>query len=531
MRILCLHGSRQSAAILQKRCKTLLRKSAAVADLVFMNAPHVRPVSAGEKGRSEAAGQGAQDPGGREGLGEDVTYCWWLPGLAKGESHPEWEAQWHVSREALMRVLGDASAQGQPFVGILGFSNGAAAAALLLAAPPPAGCPPLRFALLAGGYLPNILAGTCAQLDIPSLHMHGTADTFITEQQAQQLRRLFEGPQVLAHEQGHVIPQRSADTAVIMAFLREQLSRKSAQGADGGVGSAKTGPRAGDGDGARGGGSDRHPGVTEARPLLLHGYGAYGLSSDPEFSANVLTLCDAGVVYAVAHVRGGGELGVRWHEAARLSRKQTTFDDFQMCARFLIEQGWTEAGRIAALGASAGGLLIGVAANEAPNLYGAMVAQVPFVDAVVTMADPTMPLVANEWDEWGNPNEPVAFEYLSKYSPIDQVKPQPYPPMLLQAGLWDHRVCYWEVAKFAQRLREKSTSSSPILFRCDMGEGHGSGKVCITHKIKTHVLLSYCYRALACSVCSLERCRTRLHAQALPNLTFRARTGQIQRTP
>jgi oligopeptidase B len=197
---------------------------------------------------------------------------------------------------------------------------------------------------------------------------------------------------------------------------------------------------------------------------------------------------------------------VGWHEAARLSRKQTTFDDFQMCARFLIEQGWTEAGRIAAIGASAGGLLIGVAANEAPNLYGAMVAQVPFVDAVVTMADPTMPLVANEWDEWGNPNEPLAFEYLSRYSPIDQVKPQPYPPMLLQAGLWDHRVCYWEVAKFAQRLREKSTSSSPILFQCDMGEGHGSGKVCITHKSKrTYSSLLLLLLPSSCLLC-LQSC-------------------------
>ena len=260
-----------------------------------------------------------------------------------------------------------------------------------------------------------------------------------------------------------------------MSFLREQLSRKSEQGADGDGGSTTTGQRAGAGARASGDGDDdRHPGV---RPLLLYGYGAYGMSSDPDFSANVLTLCDAGVVYAVAHVRGGGEMGRQWHEAARLARKQTTFDDFQCVARFLIARGWAEAGRIAALGASAGGLLIGAAANEAPELYGVMVAQVPFVDAVVTMADPSMPLVANEWDEWGNPNEREAFEYLAKYSPIDQVKPQPYPPMLLQAGLWDNRVCYWEVAKFAQRLRDKSTSSSPILFKCDMGEGHGYGKV------------------------------------------------------
>ena len=204
LRILCLHGSRQSAAILQKRLKTLVRKSAAIAELVFIDAPHVRPVLAGEEARSETGGHAPQEledrerGGGaeREGPGEENSFCWWLPGLAKGEVHVEWAAQWDTSREALTRVLEDAAAEGRPFDGVLGFSNGAAAAALLLAAPP-AACPPLRFALLAGGYLPHSLADTHRLLDIPSLHMHGAADTLIAPQQAQQLQSLFEDPQVL----------------------------------------------------------------------------------------------------------------------------------------------------------------------------------------------------------------------------------------------------------------------------------------------------------------------------------------------
>jgi oligopeptidase B len=208
-------------------------------------------------------------------------------------------------------------------------------------------------------------------------------------------------------------------------------------------------------------------------PLLLYGYGAYGISWDPEFSAAALSLCDRGVVYAIAHVRGGGEMGRSWYEdEGRLLTKKNSFDDFIAAAEHLIRLRWTCAGSIVAEGGSAGGLIMGVVANLKPQLWAGILMQYPFVDAVITMADPSIPLVNTEWDEWGNPNEQDAYEYIRSYSPMDNIRPQAYPRMLLEAGLTDYRVGYWEPAKFIQRIRAANTGSSEILLKCEMDQGH-----------------------------------------------------------
>ena len=208
-------------------------------------------------------------------------------------------------------------------------------------------------------------------------------------------------------------------------------------------------------------------------PLLLYGYGAYGISWDPEFSAAALSLCDRGVVYAIAHVRGGGEMGRSWYEdEGRVLTKKNSFDDFIAAAEHLIRLKWTSAGSIVAEGGSAGGLVMGVVANSRPELWAGVLMQYPFLDAVVTMADPSIPLVNTEWDEWGNPNEQDAYDYIRSYSPMDNIKPQVYPRMLLEAGLFDYRVGYWEPAKFVQRVRAANTGSNEVLFKCEMDQGH-----------------------------------------------------------
>lgn len=208
-------------------------------------------------------------------------------------------------------------------------------------------------------------------------------------------------------------------------------------------------------------------------PLLLYGYGAYGISWDPEFSAAALSLCDRGVVYAIAHIRGGGEMGRSWYEdEGRMMTKKNSFDDFIAAAEHLIRLKWTSAGNIVAEGGSAGGLTMGVVANARPELWAGVLMQFPFVDAVVTMADPSIPLVNTEWDEWGNPNEQDAYDYIRSYSPMDNIRPQAYPRMLLEAGLTDYRVGYWEPAKFVQRVRAANTGSNEILLKCEMDQGH-----------------------------------------------------------
>lgn len=215
---------------------------------------------------------------------------------------------------------------------------------------------------------------------------------------------------------------------------------------------------------------DRKPGG----PLHLYGYGAYGIAIDPGFSTTRLSLVDRGFAYAIAHIRGGDDLGRAWYKAGKLERRINTFTDFVDVAKGLIERGYTTAGRISISGGSAGGELIGAVLNSDPALWGAAVAHVPFVDVLATMLDPTLPLTPGEWPEWGNPIEDKgAFELIRSYSPYDQVKPQAYPPLLVTAGLNDPRVTYWEPAKWVARLRELKTDSNELLLKTNMGAGHG----------------------------------------------------------
>ncbi|HYF40478.1 MAG TPA: S9 family peptidase [Gemmatimonadales bacterium] len=209
------------------------------------------------------------------------------------------------------------------------------------------------------------------------------------------------------------------------------------------------------------------------RPLLLTGYGAYGLSYDPAFSSNTLSLLDRGFVVAIAHVRGGEELGREWYEGGRLQNKRSTFTDFIAVAEHLVATGYTTPSRLVINGGSAGGLLIGAVTNLRPELFHAALAEVPFVDVVNTMLDATLPLTVIEYDEWGNPNDPSAYRYIRSYSPYDNVAAQPYPHMLVTAGLNDPRVAYWEPAKWTAKLRATKTDSNRLLLRTNMGAGHG----------------------------------------------------------
>jgi oligopeptidase B len=208
-------------------------------------------------------------------------------------------------------------------------------------------------------------------------------------------------------------------------------------------------------------------------PALLVGYGAYEHSSDPTFRAARLSLLDRGFVCAIAHVRGGGELGRDWYERGRLEHKENTFTDFVACAEALISSNYTAPGRLVARGGSAGGLLMGAVANLRPDLFAAIVAEVPFVDVVTTMLDPELPLTVTEWEEWGDPRDPVAYARMKGYSPYDNVAARPYPAMFVTTGLNDPRVQYWEPAKWVAKLRSQSTSDNPIVLRTELGAGHG----------------------------------------------------------
>ena len=208
-------------------------------------------------------------------------------------------------------------------------------------------------------------------------------------------------------------------------------------------------------------------------PLLQHGYGAYGISSDPMFSASVLSLLDRGFVYAIAQTRGGQELGRRWYDDGRLLAKHNTFTDFIDVTRFLVREGYADPQRVFARGGSAGGLLVGAVANMAPGEYKAIVAHVPFVDIVTTMLDESLPLTTNEYDEWGDPNERQYYDYMLSYSPYDNVSRQAYPAMLVTTGLWDSQVQYFEPAKWVARLRRLKTDDNALLLRVNMEAGHG----------------------------------------------------------
>ena len=208
-------------------------------------------------------------------------------------------------------------------------------------------------------------------------------------------------------------------------------------------------------------------------PLLVYAYGAYGASMDPDFSSARLSLLDRGFVYAIAHVRGGEELGRDWYEQGRLLNKQNTFNDFIDVTQTLIDQGYGDKSRVFAAGGSAGGLLVAGVINMAPGLFKGAVADVPFVDVVTTMLDESIPLTTGEFDEWGNPAEPEYYHYIKSYSPYDQVQPQSYPNLLVTTGLHDSQVQYWEPAKWVAKLREMKTCRNLLLLCCDMETGHG----------------------------------------------------------
>ena len=209
-------------------------------------------------------------------------------------------------------------------------------------------------------------------------------------------------------------------------------------------------------------------------PLYLYGYGAYGHAIPPSFSARILSLLDRGFIFAIAHVRGGDDLGYHWYEAGKLNKRTNTFNDFVDVARGLIGQGYGTEGRVAISGASAGGQLMGAVVNQAPQLWGAVVAHVPFVDVLNTMVDDTLPLTPIEWPEWGNPiADKAAFELIRSYSPYDQLKSRDYPPVLVTAGLNDPRVTYWEPAKYVAKLRALKTDDNLLLLKTNMGAGHG----------------------------------------------------------
>ena len=208
-------------------------------------------------------------------------------------------------------------------------------------------------------------------------------------------------------------------------------------------------------------------------PLLQYGYGSYGASMDPGFSATNVSLLDRGVVYALAHIRGGQEMGRTWYEDGKLLNKINTFTDFIDVTDFLVKEGYAAPDRVAAFGGSAGGLLMGAISNMAPEKYNVILSQVPFVDVVTTMLDPSIPLTTNEYDEWGNPEQKEFYDYIVQYSPYDNLQAKAYPAMFVGTGLWDSQVQYWEPAKYVARLRDVNTSDRPVVFRTNMEAGHG----------------------------------------------------------
>ena len=220
------------------------------------------------------------------------------------------------------------------------------------------------------------------------------------------------------------------------------------------------------------------------RPLVLYGYGSYGYSSDPEFYSPVVSLLDRGVIYAVAHIRGGSEMGRAWYEDGRLLHKRNTFTDFVAAAEDLVAKKYTSTDRLAIWGASAGGLLMGAVVNLRPDLFKAVVADVPFVDVINTMSDSTIPLTAGEWLQWGDPRKEPYYSYMKSYSPYDNVARKAYPAMLVTGGLNDPRVGYWEPAKWVARLRASKTDDHLLLLRTNMGAGHGgaSGRYDALHE-------------------------------------------------
>ncbi len=213
--------------------------------------------------------------------------------------------------------------------------------------------------------------------------------------------------------------------------------------------------------------------INEKTPLLLYAYGSYGATMDPYFSSSRLSLLDRGFIYALAHIRGGQELGRPWYEDGKMLKKKNTFNDFVDVSKYLIDKKYTSAKHLYAMGGSAGGLLMGAIINQAPELYNGVVAQVPFVDVVTTMLDDSIPLTTGEYDEWGNPNDKTYYDYIKSYSPYDNIEKKNYPNMLVTTGLHDSQVQYWEPAKWVARLRDLKTDKNLLILKTDMETGHG----------------------------------------------------------
>ena len=211
----------------------------------------------------------------------------------------------------------------------------------------------------------------------------------------------------------------------------------------------------------------------EGNPTLLYGYGSYGYSLDAYFSSVRLSLLDRGFVYAIAHIRGGEEMGRQWYEDGKLLKKMNTFTDFIACGKHLIKENYAKEDKLYAMGGSAGGLLMGAVINIAPELWDGAIAAVPFVDVVTTMLDESIPLTTGEYDEWGNPNDAEYYHYMLSYSPVDQVKAQDYPNLLVTTGYHDSQVQYWEPAKWVAKLRDMRTNDNLLMFSCNMDAGHG----------------------------------------------------------
>jgi len=215
------------------------------------------------------------------------------------------------------------------------------------------------------------------------------------------------------------------------------------------------------------------------RPMLLQGYGSYGYPSDVNFSSMRLSLLNRGVIFGIAHIRGGGELGKEWHDQGKMMSKKNTFTDFIACAERLIEEKYTSKDRLIITGGSAGGLLMGAVTNMRPDLFKAVVTYVPFVDVMNTMLDASLPLTVGEYLEWGNPNEKPAYDYMKSYSPYDNIEAKAYPTMLVRTSLNDSQVMYWEPAKYVSKLRAMKTDNNLLLFKIKLepgGHGGASGR-------------------------------------------------------
>ncbi|UJF19818.1 S9 family peptidase [Vibrio sp. SS-MA-C1-2] len=226
-------------------------------------------------------------------------------------------------------------------------------------------------------------------------------------------------------------------------------------------------------------------------PLLLYGYGAYGVNIKPDFSANVLSLVDRGIVYAICHVRGSSTLGRAWYETGKFKQKENSFDDLNCCAEALVKRNYGAKEQVMIMGGSAGGLLVTAAANRRPDLYCGVVAEVPFVDVLTTMLDPDLPLTQLEYDEWGNPEQMDYYHYIKGYSPYDNIPHNDYPHLLLTAGISDPRVTYWEPAKFALKVRDTVTSDNMVLLHTNMEGGHGGATGRFAYLVEEAMVYSF----------------------------------------